>query len=54
MPAPDIARGLNAATIFTGFGIGLVYKSLMSAFKLWKSTAGETLFRAARRRVDFS
>src|SRR5206468_7276324 len=28
--------GLNAATIFAGFGIGLFYKTLMSAFKLWK------------------
>jgi len=30
--------GLGAATIFTGFGAGLLYKSLMSAFKLWKDT----------------
>ena len=37
--------GLNAATIFTGFGVGLVYKSLMSAFKLWKDTP-EKLFPA--------
>src|SRR5262245_63520933 len=29
-------RGLSAQTIFTGFGIGLAYKTLMSAFKLWK------------------
>ncbi len=27
---------LRASTIFSGFGLGLVYKSLMSAFKLWK------------------
>ncbi len=27
---------IGARTIFTGFGIGLIYKSLMSAFKLWK------------------
>jgi putative OPT family oligopeptide transporter len=27
---------IGAKTIFTGFGIGLVYKSAMSAFKLWK------------------
>ena len=26
----------NASTIFTGFGLGLVYKTLMSAFRLWK------------------
>jgi putative OPT family oligopeptide transporter len=29
-------QGLSASTIFTGFGIGLVYKTLMAAFKLWK------------------
>ncbi|MEJ5237913.1 MAG: oligopeptide transporter, OPT family [Limisphaera sp.] len=28
--------GLNAATVFAGFGVGLLYKTLMSAFKLWK------------------
>jgi putative OPT family oligopeptide transporter len=27
---------IGARTIFTGFGIGLAYKSMMSAFKLWK------------------
>jgi putative OPT family oligopeptide transporter len=27
---------LNARTIFTGFGIGLIYKTLMSALKGWK------------------
>ena len=26
----------SGAVIFTGFGIGLLYKTLMSAFKLWK------------------
>lgn len=29
---------LGAGTIFTGFGLGLLYKILMSAFKLWKDT----------------
>ena len=29
-------QGLSASTIFTGFGIGLIYKTLMAAFKLWK------------------
>ena len=29
---------LGAATIFTGFGLGLLYKSLMNAAKLWKDT----------------
>jgi len=33
---PFAATGINASTIFTGFGIGLTYKTLMSAFKLWK------------------
>ena len=33
-----LGRGTKAHTIFTGFGIGLVYKSLMAAFKLWKDT----------------
>jgi putative OPT family oligopeptide transporter len=28
----------SAKTIFTGFGIGLVYKSAMAAFRLWKDT----------------
>src|SRR5690242_9052888 len=35
---PGHGRTLNAATIFTGFGIGLLYNSLMKAFKLWKDT----------------
>jgi putative OPT family oligopeptide transporter len=32
------SAGVGAATIFGGFAIGLVYKSLMDAFKLWKDT----------------
>jgi len=32
------ATELDASAIFTGFGIGLVYKTLMSAFRLWKDT----------------
>lgn len=32
------AGGVSAKTIFTGFGIGLAYKTMMSAFKLWKDT----------------
>jgi putative OPT family oligopeptide transporter len=35
----------SATAIFTGFGIGLLYKTLMSAFKLWKDTP-EKLFAA--------
>ncbi|MCP5522859.1 MAG: oligopeptide transporter, OPT family [Verrucomicrobiales bacterium] len=30
--------GVSAKTIFTGFGVGLAYKAMMSAFKLWKDT----------------
>ena len=36
---------LKASTIFTGFGIGLIYNSLMKAAKLWKDTP-EKLFSA--------
>src|SRR5690242_3182674 len=34
--ARGLLQGLSAHTIFTGFGIGLVYKTAMAAFKLWK------------------
>ncbi|MGE0883711.1 MAG: OPT family oligopeptide transporter [Blastocatellales bacterium] len=36
---------IGAKTIFTGFGIGLAYKSLMSAFKMWKEVP-ERIFGA--------
>jgi putative OPT family oligopeptide transporter len=42
------ARGLRspkAVTIFTGFGIGLLYKTVMSAFRFWKDTP-EKVFAA--------
>jgi uncharacterized oligopeptide transporter (OPT) family protein len=44
-PSTDRARSRapSATAIFTGFGIGLLYKTLMSAFKLWKDTP-EKLF----------
>src|SRR5436305_1404373 len=32
------AKVLSAKAIFAGFGIGLLYKTLMSAFRLWKDT----------------
>ncbi len=32
------AKGLSAKTIFTGFGIGLLYKTAMVALKGWKDT----------------
>lgn len=31
-------RGTSAATIFAGFGVGLIYKVCMEALKLWKDT----------------
>ena len=39
------AQGVSAKTIFAGFGIGLAYKSAMSAFRLWKDTP-EKVFKA--------
>jgi putative OPT family oligopeptide transporter len=36
--------GTSAKTIFTGFGIGLVYKTAMVAFRAWKD-APEKIFR---------
>ncbi|HEX8251535.1 MAG TPA: oligopeptide transporter, OPT family, partial [Thermoanaerobaculia bacterium] len=36
--------GTSAKTIFTGFGIGLVYKTAMVAFRAWKE-APEKIFR---------
>src|SRR5438132_1297492 len=38
------AERLDASTIFTGFGIGLVYKALMAAFHLWKDVP-EKIFK---------
>lgn len=37
------SSGLRAGTIFAGFGLGLVYKTLMSALKLWKDTPEKLL-----------
>jgi putative OPT family oligopeptide transporter len=37
--------GTSAKTIFTGFGIGLVYKTAMAAFRTWKD-APERIFGA--------
>jgi len=34
--AEQAAGGLSAGTVFAGFGLGLLYKTLMSAGKLWK------------------
>src|SRR5260221_6319087 len=43
--AAGLGRGTRAHTIFTGFGIGLAYKTLMAAFKFWKDTP-ERIFGA--------
>lgn len=43
--ARGASQGLNASTIFIGFGIGAIYKLLMSAFKLWKDVP-EKVFAA--------
>jgi len=43
--AQGALQGLSAQTIFAGFGIGLVYKTLMAAFKLWKDVP-EKVFAA--------
>ena len=34
--AAGLGRNLGAATIFTGFGLGLAYNTLMKALKCWK------------------
>ncbi len=36
----DVGEGISARTIFTGFGIGLVYKTLNVAFKGWRDAPG--------------
>jgi uncharacterized oligopeptide transporter (OPT) family protein len=36
LPSAGEPPGIRASTIFSGFGIGLAYKTLMSAFRLWK------------------
>ena len=43
--AQNAVHGLSARTIFAGFGIGLIYKTLMAAFKLWKDVP-EKVFAA--------
>src|SRR3974390_3087982 len=43
MATASSSSGIGAATIFGGFGIGLVYKSLMDAFRLWKDTPEKVL-----------
>jgi len=47
VPDPKLpkASGISAGTIFGGFGLGLAYKTLMSAGKLWREIP-ETIFKA--------
>ncbi len=44
-PAIQSPPTLRAGTIFAGFGLGVAYKTLMSAFKLWKDVP-EKIFGA--------
>ncbi len=46
-------QALNARTIFTGFGIGLAYKSAMSALRAWKEVP-ETVFGAPLKGASLS
>ncbi|HET7711073.1 MAG TPA: oligopeptide transporter, OPT family, partial [Thermoanaerobaculia bacterium] len=49
--------GTSAKTIFTGFGIGLVYKTAMAAFRLWKDAPQKIFgghFNAASVSVEVS
>ena len=43
--APTAEAGAGGAAIFAGFGVGLIYKTAMSAFKTWKDTP-EKIFGA--------
>ena len=45
--APLAAAGIKASTIFTGFGIGLAYKTLMAAFR---AVEGRARRRSSARR----
>jgi uncharacterized oligopeptide transporter (OPT) family protein len=42
--------GSDAKTVFLGFGVGLIYKFLMSGFKFWKEIPAKiiTSFQGAR------
>src|SRR5205823_3140876 len=43
--ARGIGQGVSARTIFTGFGIGLFYKTVMEALKGWKDTPEKVFAR---------
>ncbi|MFM8394391.1 MAG: OPT family oligopeptide transporter, partial [Acidobacteriota bacterium] len=48
--------GSDAKTVFLGFGVGLVYKFLMSGFKFWKEIPAKILtnFQGARVAAEIS
>lgn len=48
--------GSDARTVFLGFGVGLIYKFLMSGFKLWKEIPAKVLswFQGARVAAEIS
>lgn len=48
--------GSDAKTVFLGFGVGLVYKFLMSGFKFWKEIPAKVLgwFQGARVAAEIS
>ena len=53
--AEEARRGgsaLSARTIFTGFGVGLAYKTAMVALKGWKDVPEKVLRRALQGRLD--
>jgi putative OPT family oligopeptide transporter len=51
--AMGAGQQLNARTIFTGFGIGLLYKVAMSAFRMWKDVP-EKIFGAPLKGASLS
>lgn len=56
-PSADADAGRRAATIFTGFAIGIVYKVANVAFKGWKDTPGTVFgvpFKSASVAVEVS
>jgi len=55
--AKGLGKGLDARTIFTGFGLGLAYKSVMVALKGWKDTPEKVFgapFKAGSVSVEIS
>src|SRR2546427_9541443 len=53
VPATAEDQGTRAQTIFIGFGIGLLYKTLMVLFRMWKDTP-EKIFGAPFKAASIS